>query len=106
MGEPSRDNDNLVKETVVREINKLINTSSEMNRVFANDPNYKVEVYTSHVHPLLVKSPKTYSIVNLTNFDSSPVKQLLAIDAHDKTSDFGQSFSTTTIREEEEPEEA
>ena len=106
VGEPSRDNDNLVKETVVREINKLINTSSEMNRVFANDPNYKVEVYTSHEHPLLVKSPKTYSIVNLTNFDSSPVKQLLAIDAHDKTSDFGQSFSTTTIREEEEPEEA
>ncbi|RKP32681.1 hypothetical protein METBISCDRAFT_5728, partial [Metschnikowia bicuspidata] len=104
-GEPSRDNDNLVKETVVREINKLINTSSEMNRVFANDPNYKVEVYTSHEHPLLVKSPKTYSIVNLTNFDSSPVKQLLAIDAHDKTSDFAQSFSTTTIREEEEPEE-
>lgn len=103
--------DDDIKTVVIREINKLLNTSSEMNRLFANDPNYKAEVvsHNGDTNSIMVKSPKTYSIPNLTDFDSSPIKQLLSIDSkpeHERTiADMTTSFSTATIREEEEPED-
>lgn len=96
---------NELKMVVVREINKLLNTSSEMNRLFANDPNYTAEVVSQQEgSSVMVKSPKNFSISNLKDFDSSPIKQLLSIDNKPET-EMTKGFSTTTINEEEEPEE-
>lgn len=106
-----RTKDDELKTIVIREINKLLNTSSEMNRLFANDPNYKAEVVSHDGDGAIpmTKSPKTFSFSTLTDFDSSPIKQLLSID--NKPSELVEaelikSFSTTTIKEEDEPEEA
>lgn len=97
-------NDEL-KRVVVREINKLLNTSSEMNRLFSNDPNYKAEVISHQdASSVLVKSPKNFSISNLADFESSPIKQLLSIDTKPEA-EMAKAFSTTTICEEEEPED-
>lgn len=100
-----------LKTIVIREINKLLNTSSEMNRLFANDPNYKAEVVSQNGENVIpmTKSPKTFSFSTLTDFDSSPIKQLLSIDNKPTElveAELIKSFSTTTIKEEDEPEEA
>lgn len=99
-----------LKSIVIREINKLLNTSSEMNRLFANDPNYKAEVVSQNGDGAvpMTKSPKTFSFSTLTDFDSSPIKQLLSIDNKPTElveAELIKSFSTTTIKEEDEPEE-
>lgn len=86
---------------VIREINKLLITSGELNRLFANDPNCKAKVVGKT--NVMIKSPKTFSFANLTDFDSSPIKQLLRID--NKPEQMTQALSSTTIAEEEEPED-
>ncbi|KAF8000518.1 hypothetical protein HF325_005447 [Metschnikowia pulcherrima] len=64
----------------------------------------------------LVKSPKTFSLSHYKDAESSPVSQLLSADRNNSTSESGQqlnliqaelvmSFSTNTIKEEEEPED-
>lgn len=107
---------------VKREIDKMIKTSVEMNHIFASDPNYanadflKLPNPEEHGNTSMVKSPKTFSLSNFKDLESSPINQLLTADGKQVNGDNEQglhlakkelimSFSTNTIREEEEPED-
>lgn len=108
---------------VKKEIDKMIKTSIEMNQIFASDPNYaNADFLKLPSHPSdngitsMVKSPKTFSLSNFKDLENSPINQLLTADGKQVNGDTEQglhlakkelimSFSTNTIREEEEPED-
>lgn len=105
------------------EIDKLIATSKEMHQILLNDSKYAVaHSPISNQEPevqeigLLVKSPKTFSLSNFKDIESSPINQLLNVDGKhvsaESEDDFFEakkelimSFSTNTIKEEDEPED-
>lgn len=99
-----------------RSINNLIELTKQQQQQYAYYPSY-------HPHPSnvsddiynrsfpLVKSPKTFTLSNYKDTES-PITQLLqTIDngmggSHLDDKDMMHSFSTNTIKEEEEPEES
>lgn len=99
-----------LKDVVERDINKLLMTSGELQRLVASDPNYKSEVKSQNrdIGGSVKKSPKTFSL-SLFDFEASPIKQLLSMDASpaeiSAEIDMGMTRSTTTIEEEDEPED-
>lgn len=117
------------------EVEKLIHNSASVRQIFASDPlrsqillssagtgndNYfddtdVNEMATSSAS--LVKSPKTFSLSNFKEEETSPINQLLSADglSNGVDKDHGlnmakkeliMSFSTNTIREEDEPEDS
>ncbi|KAK7677095.1 hypothetical protein QCA50_019908 [Cerrena zonata] len=103
-----------------RSINNLIELTKQQQHQYAYYPSYH-----PHQHPAnngsgeddqnkgfsLVKSPKTFTLSNY-NDNESPINQLLqTIDSNNHLhsgdkNDLMHSFSTNTIKEEEEPEES
>ncbi|SGZ50270.1 CIC11C00000001537 [Sungouiella intermedia] len=105
------------------EIDKLVTTSNEMHLILINDPKYALTDAPRSIHELempegtsLVKSPKTFSLSNFKDIESSPINQLLNADGkhvavdneqalHQAKKELIMSFSTNTIKEEDEPED-
>lgn len=106
------------------EIDKLIATLGEMQHMLMSDPKYAVldlprsDTQTDSIStlPSLVKSPKTFSLLNFKEIESSPINQLLSADGshvatesdeglHQAKKELIMSFSTNTIKEEDEPED-
>lgn len=105
------------------EIDKLIATSKEMHQILLNDSKYAIsDSPISNQEPemqeigLLVKSPKTFSLSNFKDIESSPINQLLSVDGkhvsaeseddlYQAKKELIMSFSTNTIKEEDEPED-
>lgn len=106
------------------EIEKLISTSSEMQLLLMNDPKYAVDDLARSKHEpevhnstnSLVKSPRTFTLSNFKEIETSPVYQLLSAEGkhfsgdndyrlHQAKSELIMSFSTNTIKEENESEE-
>lgn len=120
-----RENESELSSVVRLEIDKLIANSSEMHQLFASDPNYSNIGNGSKFEPFepedksatnMVKSPKTFSLSNFKELESSPINQLLTADSKNPNGsdehglnlakkELIMSFSTNTIREEEEPED-
>lgn len=109
---------------VVRlEIDKLIATSNEMQQLLLSDPKYAFDDISVSINEpaaqengTLVKSPKTFSLSNFKDIEISPINQLLSAQGKILSVDSEQgliqaknelvmSFSTNTIKEEDEPEE-
>lgn len=123
--EADRESESELSRAVRQEIEKLIASSSEMHQLFVSDPHYGGGFDGSQFEPLqedksgmtLVKSPKTFSLSNFKELESSPINQLLTADGktvngetsdqalHQAKKELIMSFSTNTIREEEEPED-
>lgn len=99
------------------EITKMTRTSVELHALIYGEASlhYDVETVGDDVAATtLVKSPKTFSFTNFKEVEASPISQLLSADPK-PTTDQGlhlakkeliMSFSTNTIKEEEEPEDA
>lgn len=118
-----RENELELTKAVKLEIEKLVTTSHEMQQLLVNDPKYSMDLPKSEselehydVTSLLVKSPKTFSLSNFKDIESSPINQLLTADGkqvdlenqhglHQAKKELIMSFSTNTIKEEDEPED-
>lgn len=119
-----KENEPELTKVVRLEIDKLIATSSEMHQLLADDPKYSVADLPRSIHEpeffdtnnSLVKSPKTFSLSNFKDIESSPINQLLSADGkhvggdseqglHQAKKELIMSFSTNTIKEEDEPED-
>lgn len=106
---------------VKKEILKLVQTSGQLNELLTPDDagpdDEHVPESSDASSALLVKSPKTFSLSNFKEAETSPINQLLSADTKNSRGDHEQSinfakkelimsFSTNTIREEEEPDDA
>ncbi|QBM87686.1 Sec7 domain-containing protein [Metschnikowia aff. pulcherrima] len=126
------ENDSELTKVVKAELERLIRSSSSMKKLLA-ETCHPIQETNEVSHPMelseqteieegdpanasLVKSPKTFSLSHYKDAESSPVSQLLSADRNNSTSESGQqlnliqaelvmSFSTNTIKEEEEPED-
>lgn len=105
------------------EIDNLIAASNEMQQLLLSDPKYAISDISVSIHEpavqengTLVKSPKTFSLSNFKDIEISPINQLLSaqgkilsVDSEQGLSqakkELVKSFSTDTIKEEDEPEE-
>lgn len=75
---------------------------SNLNDLQNQIPNLTVNDFNNSFS--LVKSPKTYTLSNY-NDNESPITQLLQSSGQKNNGDMVPSFSTNTIKEEDEPEE-
>lgn len=118
-----KENESDLTKVVRLEIDKLIATLNEMHQLLLSDPKYSIADLPRLVNEpeadtnnLLVKLPKTFSLSNFKDIESSPINQLLSADGkhvngdndqalHQAKKELIMSFSTNTIKEEDEPED-
>ncbi|GEQ71623.1 hypothetical protein JCM33374_g5308 [Metschnikowia sp. JCM 33374] len=127
------ENESDLTKAVKSELDRLMNTSESLKKLMLGNtdahhdesseaqasPQKPITASSKEedpTNPLLVKSPKTFSLAHFKDTEPSPIFQLLQVDKRSSSpepeheaeaarKELAMSYSTNTIREEEEPED-